>query len=193
MRRFSILIIFSFLYVLTACEAPAVIDQELTPVEQKKLINSIIRYAARMPDKANLENRLDSLWNEHYAQQAEVHRIDRYYKDEQTGKEFMLVSRIAPSLKLKRVGIGIEARFEQGKLSYYKEVFRTWKMEEPDLKKKGHLLFEKMVRAEDLTRYYPENSGREEFIEFPDANTHFDTLSRSWISSLNQVKDMLNR
>jgi hypothetical protein len=192
MRRFSILLS-SFLFVLTACEPPAVIDQQLTLAEQKDFINSIIRYAARMPDKASLDNRFDDQWNDHYAQQAEIHRLDRYYKEQQTGKEFMLISRIAPSLKLKRVGIGIEARFEQGKLTYYKEVFRTWKMEEPDLKKKGHLLFEKMVRAEDLTPYYPENSGREEFIEFPDTNTHFDTLSRSWISNLNQVKDMLNR
>jgi hypothetical protein len=39
-----------------------------------------------------------------------------------------------------------------------------------------------MVRSEDLRPYHNENSGKEEYIEFPDAHVHFDTLRRVSVS-----------
>jgi len=190
---FRLIALVALLCLGNACQPDTVKDQPLSPAEQENYIKRMIRYTARMPDKANLENRLDDQWQAHYDEQAALHRMDRYYRDPRSGKAFFLVSRIAPSLKVKRVAIGIEAGFDRDSLTYYREVFRTWKMEEPELTEKGDFLFDRMVKAQDLSPYYPENSGKEEFIEFPDAHTHFDTLSRSWVSSLGKVMDLLNR
>src|SRR5690625_6390117 len=41
-----------------------------------------------------------------------------------------------------------------------------------------------MIDSNDLSIYYPENSGSEEYIEFPNAYTQFDTATRRWVSTL---------
>jgi len=86
-------------------------------------------------------------------------------------------------MQVKRVGTGVCLRFEGDSITYYNEVFRTWKMPEEELAEKGGLLFSKMVRGEDLTPYYNANSGKEEYIEFPDDQVRFDTLRRVWVSA----------
>lgn len=145
-------------------------------------LQRIIRYAAHLPGKASHETKFDTIYNAFYAEQAAQYRVDFYH---QSGADhYLLVSRPAPSLKVKRVGIGIHARLAGDSLAHYNEVFRTWKMEEPQLAQKSALLFHLMVQGKDLSPYYTQNSGQEEYIEFPDAHTSFDTLRRQWVSTL---------
>jgi len=45
---------------------------------------------------------------------------------------------------------------------------------------KSMMLFDLMIKGEDLSPYYPQNSGKEEFIELSDERTYFDTEERRW-------------
>lgn len=145
-------------------------------------LHRIIRYAAHLPPNAGHDTKFDTVYNAFYAEQIAKYRVDYYHQN--GADHYLFVSRPAPSLKVKRVGIGIHARMAGDSLAYYNEVFRTWKMEKPPLAKKGALLFDLMVKGKDLRPYYTENSGQEEYIEFPDAHTSFDTLRRQWVSTL---------
>ncbi len=154
------------------------------PEVAQELLAKIIRYTGHLPKKANHETKFDSIYDQFYASEMQKHRIDLYYQDEKTGEIYLLVSRIAPSLSVKRVATGIRMRMEGDSIVYYEEVFRTWKMPEPELAEKGALLYRKMVRGEDLKPYLPQYSGKEEYIEFPDEHTRFDVERRRWVTDL---------
>lgn len=151
-------------------------------LEQEMLMH-IIRYIGKLPPKgATHKNKFDPLFDGHYAQAVQEHRIDLYHRDTTTGDTYLLVSRIAPSMTVKRVATGVHLRMVGDSIVYYQEVFRTWKMPEEQFTEKSTLLFAKMVRGENLSPYYPQNSGKEEYIEFPDAHTRFDTTQRIWVN-----------
>lgn len=166
-------------------------NQEIEVEAAQHLLEKIIRYTGDLPKKATHETKFDTVFNAFYAREIRKHRIDRYYKDENTGYTYLLVSRVAPSLAAKRVATGIKLRLEGDSIVYYNEVFRTWKMPEQELAEKAGMLFEKMVRGQDLSPYYPQNSGQEEYIEFPDPHTHFDEQKRRWVSSLEITPEKL--
>lgn len=169
------------------------IGQKPDAQTEKLWLDRIIRYAGYMPKLADDTTKFDTIYDSFYAEQAARHRIDLLHEKPETGDVFLLVSRIAPSLKVKRVGIGIHARMEGDSMVYYKEVFRTWKMTEDALAEKGGKLFALMVKGKDLSPYYPEHSGEEEYIEFPDANTYYDAEKRKWISRLENPVEELRR
>ncbi len=165
------------------------IGQKPDEVLAQKILGGIIRFTAKLPPKgANHENKFDPKFDEHYQKQVEQHRIDLYHQDSSTTDVYLLVSRIAPSMSVKRVGTGIHLRMSGDSITYYNEVFRTWKMPEETLAKKGAMLFSKMVRKEDLTPYYNANSGKEEYIEFPDENVRFDTEKRVWSTGQGEMQ-----
>jgi hypothetical protein len=180
---------FPFLFILLfiSCQTATVnynAAERLSEEERTELLQSVIRYLGKLPGKVGPEDRFDARHDEHYAKQAAEYRIDLYYEDAATGDIYFMASRIAPSLYVKRVGAGVKMRREGNEIAYYEEVFRTWKMAEEELAKKGALLFGKMVKGEDLSPWYTANSGDEEYIEFPDEHTHFDTEQRIWVSDM---------
>ncbi len=183
MRASIFLTFFTAVVLLTACE-PAPKGQKPDEETAAQLLSKIIRYIGLLPQYATHETKFDSTYNEFYAEELKKYRVDLYHKDTRTGDIYLLVSRIAPSLRIKRVATGIKMRLSGDSIAYYHEVFRTWKMEEPELARKGQMLFDKMVRGEDLSPYYPQHSGKEEYIEFPDEHTHFDVEKRRWVTDL---------
>lgn len=158
---------------------------------EKKMLNRIIRYCGYVPKKANHLTKFNAVYDTFYMDQAGKHKIDLMYQDEKKGDTYLLVSRIAPSLKVKRVAIGIKLRMENDSIAHYEEVFRTWKMPEEELNVKATMLFNKMVAGKDLSPYYPQNSGKEDYIEFPDPNTRFDTNKRRWVSTLDVTEEKI--
>jgi hypothetical protein len=149
----------------------------------RDMLGRIIRFTGKLPPKgATHENKFDPKFDAHYQNLVAQYRIELFYRDSARSDIYLLLSRIAPSMTVKRVGTGVHLRMAGDSITFYNEVFRTWKMPEEELAKKGAFLFSKMVRGEDLRPYYNENSGKEEYIEFPDANVHFDTLRRVWVS-----------
>lgn len=159
-------------------------ERILSPQQQENLIRSVIRYISEIPKSANLETRLDKQFDSYYEEQVAKHHLDYFHSILETGDVYLLVSRKAQSIREKRVATGIHLKMPGDSISFYHEVFRSWKMEESELQKKGYLLFDLMVKGEDLSPYLPANSGKEEYIEFPDANTWYDTVGRSWVSKL---------
>lgn len=168
-----------FCGLLISCQKQADYTAPLSQSEQDSLKYRLIRYLAKMPKKATLQSKFSPEFEDYYRDQAlRVFRLEAYQK----GKDdtlFLLLSRPAPSLYEKRVAVGVKCKFEGAKLSHYEEVFRTWKMKPELLKVRAILLFEKMYLSEDLSPYYPQNS-KEEYIEFPDAQTYYDKKERLW-------------
>lgn len=151
---------------------------------EEMFMTSISRYICPLPKRANDENRFESRFDSAYARLVENYELVLYYEDRTKGTIYFAVKRPAPSLKLKFVATS--GKFHPAPddpLKGYEEVFRTWKMEEPELSNKLTLLFHKMVVGEDLTPFYSANSGGEEYIEFPDAETHYNKEQRRWETS----------
>lgn len=183
MMKYFLSLLFLSTLLFSCSETPPAGEKPGEEIE-KMLLAKIIRYAGYVPKKADDLTKFDTIYDFFYAEQAAKHRIDLYQKDSNTGDVYLLVSRIAPSLTIKRVAIGIHLRMEGDSITHYNEVFRTWKMEEAALVEKGGLLYNLMAKGKDLSPYYPQNSGQEEYIEFPDEHTRFDVDKRTWVSDM---------
>ncbi len=152
--------------------------------EQSAFVESIIRYAGHLPPRADHQTKHLPEYDDFYKNLASRHSLQYLYIDTEDTHYFLL-TRPAPSLYDKETAIGGIVRYNGiDGIIYYEEVFRTWKMEKQELLRKSEMLFDLMVKGEDLTPYYPENSGDEEYIEFPNDFTRFDPDTRIWISDL---------
>lgn len=183
--------LFLVLMILFACESGSKYDpgKNLSEKEQRQILLTSIRYMGHLPKKADHQTKFDPVYDEYYSKLALDYTLEAYYKKD--GYEYFLASRIAPSLKVKKVAVGVKMkRTPDGQLEYYEEVFRTWKFEIPEMLEKGLMLFEKMVKGEDLSPYYPQNSGEEEYIEFPDAKVYFNVEERRWKIDSNHQPDL---
>jgi len=184
------------LVLLVNCEQTAKLNyqpsQYFDSERQDSILGQLIRFIAPMPKKANHQTKFDSVFNEHYQIQQKLHQIIAIYHSPKIENQyFFLIRRPASSIYEKYVGIGIILELnEQKQMSVYEEKFRTWKMDNANLQKKGMLLFDLMVQGKDLKPYYTKNSKGEEYIEFPDEETHYDKMERRWISTRNSAYDM---
>lgn len=178
-RLISSFLVFSFVLASCSLDKDYKPESHLTVQEQDLFMNRIIRYLSRSPDGVAPEDRLDPAHDQHYAEQMKIHRLDALYGEDHT--YFFLVSRVAPSLTEKRVAIGGKATVDENmRITYYEEVFRTWKMEPDSLARRGSFLFDQMVNGKDLSPYYTSRLGNTDYIEFPDDRTYFDTRQRIW-------------
>lgn len=176
----SVFLFFALLLFVSGCTKSYTPADHLSEKEQYDLQWKIIRYLGRAPEGLTFDERFYKAYDSHYEEQMGLHRLDAYF--EQDGYRYFLISRRAPSIYDKRVATGGRLKLDaEGKVAEYEEVFRTWKMPEQDLAKKGVLLFDKMVRGESLDQYLTKNSWPEEYIEFPDDVNYFDKASRRWL------------
>ncbi|MBP6184095.1 MAG: hypothetical protein KA479_04090 [Saprospiraceae bacterium] len=179
-------LLISILTLIFSCapSAPeAVPGTKPDPATEQTILQAIIRYVGKMPDKASVDTRFNPEWDDHYKKALAIHSIDRMYEAEGTGDMYLIVSRIAPSLKEKKVAVGLHLRMVADSITFYHEVFRTWKMPKEILVPKQEMLFAKMIKGEDLSPWYPETTG-DEYIEFPNKDAYFDTINRHWVSRL---------
>lgn len=168
------------LFLAVSCQRSYNPADHLSEKEKYDFMWKFIRYIGRAPEGLTFDERFYKAYDSYYQEQMGLHRLDAYY--EQDGYRYFLISRRAPSIQDKRVTTGGRVKFDrEGKIAEYEEVFRTWKMLEPDLAKKGVMLFDKMVKGEPLEKYYTKNSWPEEYIEFPDDVTYFDKANRRWL------------
>lgn len=164
--------------------------------QESLVLQKVIRYLGSLPDKVGWQDRFSKEYDGHYDQEITRYRIDRYFESDQTGDIYFLASRIAPSIYEKRVSYGVHMRMTGDSISYYHEVFRTWKHTEEVLNPRADSLFAMMVNGDDLRPYYADQKG-DQYIEFPDSNTYYDTISRRWVSTLSdpvkQLKEEYSR
>jgi len=164
---------------LTTCQKSYDPSSYLTPQEQYDNVWKIIRYVGRAPENLTLPERFYKGYDDHYKEQMSIHRLDAYYVD--GNKHYFLLSRRAPSNFEKRVATGgMMVLDDNGEVTEYEEIFRTWKMADSLQIRKSIFLFEKMVTGESLDPFLTKNSMPEEYIEFPDDYTYFDRVDRVW-------------
>jgi len=179
--------------LLVACQSKELNQVNgLTEKERVSFTKKIIRFIGKKPEEATHENKFHSYFDNHYTNQASLHDLEFYHLDN-SGKIFFIFTRNAPSLTLKKVGIGGYVKFdEKGDVSEFEEVFRTWKKKPEELKELNQTLFEKLIRQDDLSPFYTENSNGKEFIEFPNKDVKYNKETRKWESSLRDpIEEML--
>lgn len=160
-------------------------SEVLSPDSINQFKYNVIRYMGKLPGKADHTTKFESVFDPHYIHLAEQHDLVYYVVDSKDNNVKFLMTRIAPSLHLKKVAIGGQVQFnESGYITYYEEVFRTWKMFVPELEEKSTKLFKLFLEGKDLSPYYTENSVGVEYIEFPNEHVRFDTSKRLWVSDL---------
>jgi hypothetical protein len=150
--------------------------------QQAAFVYSISRYAAPRPPRASEQNKFEARFDTAYKRLASAIRIEALHYGSDSSIFFM-ISRIAPSIKVKRVATIGRLKYENGGNSFeiYEEVARTWKLEEPDFSIKSFFLFDKIVKGEDVSAYYTKNTGDQNlYIEFPDDKVTYDRVARSW-------------
>lgn len=143
----------------------------------KHVIDTVVRYMAKLPPMANHTNKFESRFNEYYTAVATDYDIRLCYKNQNT--YYVLFTRAARSITPMREAIGCKIKMNGNKFDEYEEVFRTWKMSDNILRERYPLLFEKMILEESLEPYYAKNKG-DQYIEFPDDRFYFDKESRIW-------------
>jgi hypothetical protein len=146
--------------------------------QQDSLTYSLIRYIGRLPKYASDSSKFDIKFDSAYFQIAKQHNLMALYK--KGDSIYFMYTRIAPSLEEKYVAIGGLVAFNGSEISYYEEIFRTWKKRRDELTPISYKLFDEMVQGKDLSIYYPENSGDEYIIEFPSKDVIFDKETRIW-------------
>ena len=165
-----------------ACESSPDYRPEsyLDPKKKDKVLDKIIRYAGKLPEKVTDSLKFNNKYDSYYEELASKHRFTHYYISD-NGEHFFMLKRPAPSLQEKYVATGGRMRFnEADSLIAYEELFRTWKLVPDTLARRSALLFDKMVKGESLDPYLTKNSGGIEYIEFPDDRTYYDKISRTW-------------
>lgn len=153
-------------------------DKYLLPDEQKHFLTRIARYVARLPKRATHEQKFDKKYDTYYQEEMQKYQVKNYYIAPDS-THYFLVTRPAPSLYEKKVAIGGRIRYENGELSEYEELFRTWKMKEEELQRKSEILFAAMVEKGNVDEYLPHHT-QEDWVEFPDNKNYFDVASRRW-------------
>jgi hypothetical protein len=153
-------------------------DKSLTALEKDKLKMTIIRYVAKAPENVSAADKFKSEYDSYYQERASFCFLEQYYKKGDV--QFFLVTQPAPSLVEKRHATGGKLVLRNdGSISEYEEVFRTWKMVPDTLKKRSYFLFDKMVRGESLEPFHTAVTG-DKYIEFPDERTYYDKSARAW-------------
>jgi hypothetical protein len=175
----------AFLMILFSCIWSCESREKYNPTrylplgEQKQFLNNIGRYIAKLPKRASHEQKFDSRYDEYYQEEMQKYKVQHYYISPDS-THFFLVNRPAPSLYEKRVAIGGRLKYNnKGGLVEYEEVFRTWKMKEDELTRKGEILFKTMVEKGNVNEYLPDKT-QEDWVEFPDSRNFFDKTSRRW-------------
>jgi hypothetical protein len=183
MKRWFILIVFAAAACSKNSSDPA---DHLSKKEMDDATWQIVHYAAKFPPGASLENVFDKEFEEYY------HLVAVDFKWLQVrptegNSYYFLVSRPARSITPMVEGIGGTFRMEGDSLVEYEEVFRMWKMPEPDLAVKGKAMFDRMVAGKDLSMYYPKFTG-DQYIEVPDGRFIYDKQNRRWRDTTGPVE-----
>lgn len=148
--------------------------------------DTLLPFFAKLHDSIPYKKRFDSV----YSAFMKVHKKERkyqwlFYAKKVDSFDYFMISRLEPSIKSDKYS-ALCARFKRlsdGRIdtSSFEELFWTWKMLLPELKRKSAVLFKERLKSDDMKAYLPENS-EEEYIMFPDIHTRYDKRSKSWMT-----------
>jgi len=154
----------------------------LSNEQASKLKLDVVRYVEDLPRLAKIETKFDTVFDKDYKKLANRLELLNAYKNLENDTLYFAVSKIAPSLKLKKnATVGKLVYDKEGKISFYEEGFRTWKMEVLELETVTEMLFQKYIQNQNLSEFYTKNSNGKFIIEFPDDYNKYDREARRWI------------
>jgi len=158
-------------------------DQCLSKEEQSAFLQTMVRYASKLPPEATNETKFNPEFNWYYDKAVTESSLLYCLFNAQDSTYQILISRKARSITPMQEGIAVKVKFDKQRgFDYYEEVFRTWKMPADTLQKRGEFLFRQMVSGGDLTLYHSKFQ-KDKFIEFPDDRFTFDIENRKWKDS----------
>lgn len=184
----KIAFIFPLLFIVFSCSDTKVqpddillenhIQDEQSKFEFQELL---IRDIGKLAKKATHETKTDSKFDEHYQTLLKQHELMFYYPSKTSDTIYFAINRITSSLYGKKVAIGGKVILgKERDIKFLEETFRTYKMPVDELQEKTEMLFLKMVNGDDLKTYEYINSKPEEYIEFPDEFTSYNSEDRKW-------------
>jgi len=166
-----------------SCQKQVVDDPaaSLSLQQQEQFKYNVIRYIEKLAPKASQTTKFDSVYNSYYKEVAQKCELLYYYKNPENQYIYFAIAQNAPSLKVKKVAtVGKLKLDSNAAIQDYEEAFRTWRMEDSELKTKTKMLFSKYVAGEDLTNYETANAKGAFYIEFPDGQTKYNKELRMW-------------
>jgi hypothetical protein len=170
---------FTVILLVAACTTSEDYNPDQLSAEDKDaLLTNVIRYIGKEPPKTGTANKFDKAFDKYYLDLASRARLVYYYK--KNDYQYFAISQPAPSLVEKRHLTGGRFKEQDGHITDYEEIFRTWKMVPDTLQKRSYVLFDKLVKGESLEPYLTKNSNGVEYIEFPDHRTYYDKEERRW-------------
>jgi hypothetical protein len=178
MRFFLYITGLSFIFLI-GCAKQQNPQKALSGDDYSKIHNFMLRYAFDAPKNTSSEDRFDAQHDSYY-QKFSKHFEWSKYADASDGWIYFEWRRRAPSFGDKWVATGGRLKLEGGRVVSYQEIFRTWKMDISLLNERSALLFEQMIKGESLERFWSENAKSIDFIEFPNALTHFNLATQRW-------------
>lgn len=153
---------------------------QLTDAQIEDFKYSISRYINRLPNHVNHQTKFESKFDPIYQQMAAKNSLDKYYVGE-NDTIFFEISKLAPSLKIKKVATGGKlVKDKQGAIVYYEETYRTWKMDTTLLQERTAVFFDEMINHKSLRPYYTEQTNDDTHIEFPNNGTFYNKKTRNW-------------
>jgi len=182
MKKFvySFLILFSGFIGCTSTYAP---EAHLSAEEKTQIEQILMRYAFDGPKGADSQSKFDSKYDSVYLRNASHFKLTKWHRTRE-GKVYFEWRRRAPSMIEKWVATGgVLELSPDGKLSFYQEVYRTWKLDPTRLDRRSDLFFDYMKAGKDLSPYYTSNIKDTEHIEFPNETTEFDISTGSWVKA----------
>lgn len=191
-------ITFIVVALFVSCKSEITVNTDpsayLTDEHQKEFKYSIIRWAGKRAPKATDTTLYDPQFEDYYKELAAKHDLKSYYIDSLTRFHYFMLYRIAPSVHVKKVALGGRLKYDdENNISYYEEIFRTYKMPESELDAKATLIFRDLILKNSIDKYLFKNTQPEEYIEFPDDETYYDISNRRWVSSrFDPVQEMKN-
>ncbi len=151
-------------------------EDYFTEGQEKSLRMQIVLKTAKKPEGSLTPPEIEAYY------QQEAGSYQWHYLHEKYDRFYFFISRPAPAQFEKRIGIGgFFISPDRMHIRGFREIFNTYKMKRDDLLKKGGVLFDKMVNGQNLKPYHSAfNPSVGEWIEFPDRNVAYDSLSQSW-------------
>ncbi len=187
-KRFQLFLFFTLLLIgAGACTSDEIAPEnqitQMSPAAKTAFTKKVIRFLGKKPEDASHTNKFDPYFDDQYEKQVENYTLEFFHKAT-NGKTFFLFTAIAPSIHLKKIAIGGFVQLsKKGDVNKYEELFRTWKQKPAELQPIALVLFNKMVYGESLDQHLTKNSENLGWIEFPNAEVHFDKEKMHWVST----------
>ncbi len=181
--KFSIIIAVPLLVVwLSSCSDRHDPKTHFSQPQADTLLADIITYVYVRPTGADWNTRFNPEFRPYYVKNIPNFKFDKLYRDKSGAYYFFM---IRPARSASGTIRGVGGKFtlgEEGRITSFTEVFNTPVGDISEVRKKGYRLYEHMIAKGNVDEYLL----NEEYLEWPNAWTYYDTLRHEWLVKPNR-------